>query len=203
MTVQNTIREQIQTVRRQKIIAAVDLFFRHKDFSGNRNGDVMKQDIRALSGINYYFEQENWVFRKRAQRNRAHFFAELLQTLNNTQITAEQKLEQLVLKYVELLFEKPDFAAYLIANISSVTKKTNLRLASAHDVLESRVIRKTKALYSGNPVPVIISLIAMLLLPLAMISFTENDPFLDFPAFEDLIEERKKFLPLWIRSASL
>lgn len=203
MIVHNTIRKQIQTARRHKIIAAVDLFFRHKDFSGNNNGDITKQDMSALSGINYYFEQENWVFRGRAQDNTTLFFAELLQTLNNTQITEEQKLEQIVLKYVALLFEKPDFAAYLITNISVVTKKTNLGLASAQDVLESRVIRKTNALYSCNPVPVIISLIAMLLLPLAMISFTENDPFLDFPAFEDLIEERKKLLPLWIRAAPL
>lgn len=114
MKVQSTIRGQIQTARRQKIMAAVDLFFIHKDFSGNKNKDVIKQSSSVLSGINYYFEQENWVFRERARSNRTLFFAELLQTLNNTHSTAEQKLEQLVLKYVELLFEKPDFAAYLI-----------------------------------------------------------------------------------------
>lgn len=69
----NTIRGQIQTARRQKIMAAVDLFFKHKDFSGNSNGDIINQDMSTLSGINYYFEQENWVFRERARSNMALF----------------------------------------------------------------------------------------------------------------------------------
>lgn len=203
MIAQNTIRGQIQMARRQKIIAAVHLFFRHKDFSGSEKEDFIKQNTTILSGINYYFEQENWVFRERARHNSALFFAEVLQTLNNTQATAEQKLEQFVLKYIELLFEKPDFAAYLITTISSVTNKADLRLSICRDGLESLLIRKMSALYSCNPVPLIISLIGMLLLPLVMIALPENDQFLDFHEFEDLIQERKKLLPLWIGSASL
>lgn len=199
----NTIRGQIQTARRQKIIAAVDLFFKHKDFSGNSNGDIIKQDMRTLSGINYYFEQENWVFRERARSNRTLFFAELLQTLNNTHSTAEQEMEQLVLKYVELLFEKPDFAAYLITNNFSGTNISDLALSGYQDRLESMVISKTIALYSFNPFPVIISLIGMLLLPLTIIIRPEEDQCSLANEFEELIEDRKKLLPLWIQSADL
>ena len=184
-------------------MAAVDLFFKHKDFSGNSNGDIIKQDMRTLSGINYYFEQENWVFRERARSNMALFFAELLQTLNNTHSTAEQKMEQLVLKYVELLFEKPDFAAYLITNNFSDTYKSDLALSGYQDRLESMVISKTIALYSFNPFPVIISLIGMLLLPLTIIIRPEEDQCSLANEFEELIEDRKKLLPLWIQSADL
>lgn len=203
MIAQNTIRGQIQMARRQKIIAAVHLFFRHKDFSGSEKEDFIKQYTTILSGINYYFEHENWVFRERARHNSALFFAEVLQTLNNTQATAEQKIEQFVLKYIELLFEKPDFAAYLITTISGVTNKADLRRSISRDGSQSLLIRKMSALYSCNPVPLIINLIGMLLLPLVMIALPENDQFLDFHEFEDLIQERKKLLPLWIGSASL
>lgn len=199
----NTIRGQIQTARRQKIMAAVDLFFKHKDFSGNSNGDIINQDMSTLSGINYYFEQENWVFRERARSNMALFFAELLQTLNNTHSTAEQKMEQLVLKYVELLFEKPDFAAYLITNNFSDTYKSDLALSGYQDRLESMVISKTIALYSFNPFPVMISLIGMLLLPLKIIIRPAEHQFSLANEFEELIEDRKKLLPLWIQSAGL
>lgn len=202
MIAQNTIRGQIQVIRRQKIITAVHLFFRYKDFSGNEKRDLIEQQTNVLSGINYYFEKENWVFRERARHNSTLFFAGVLQALNNSESTAEQTLEQLVVKYVELLFEKPDFAAYLITTTSSVTSKTDLRPSSSHNGLEFLVISKTRALYSCNPLPVIISLIGMLLLPLAMISLAENDPFLDFHEFEDLIQERKKLLPLWIGSVT-
>lgn len=199
----NTIRGQIQTARRQKIMAAVDLFFKHKDFSGNSNGDIINQDMSTLSGINYHFEQENWVFRERARSNRTLFFAELLQTLNNTHSTAEQKMEQLVLKYVELLFEKPDFAAYLITNNFSDTYKSDLALSGYQDRLESMVISKTIALYSFNPFPVIISLIGMLLLPLTIIISPAEHQFSQVSEFEELIEDRKKLLPLCIQSAGL
>ncbi|CAD0007221.1 MULTISPECIES: hypothetical protein [Flavobacterium] len=197
MITQTTIKGQIQMARRRKIIAAVHFFFRYKDFLGNKKENAIKQDTNVFSGMNYYFEQENWVFRERARHNSTLFFTEVLQTLNNAQSTTEQKLEQLVLKYVELLFEKPDFAAYLIAN------KTDLSLFCYQNRLEFMAIKKMITLYSFNPFPVVISLIGMLLLPLAMTISPEDNQFSQVNEFDELIEDRKKLLPLWIHFASL
>jgi hypothetical protein len=55
--------------KQHKIIGAVHLIFKHKDFKGRKAVDIIRQDITVLSGNNYYVEQENWVFRERARQN--------------------------------------------------------------------------------------------------------------------------------------
>lgn len=203
MIAARTIRKQIQMGKQQKIIDAVHLFFRHKDFKGSKETDSTKQKTAVLSGNNYYLEQENWVFRERARHNSIIFFDQLAPLLNNTYTASEQKMEYLILKYVELLFEKPDFASYLITDLMrSPNEKLSYHIRNQRKYQRDRFfVSKTGDLNFFKSFTVIINLIGMVLLPFVMIYSPENHEDSQFNEFENLIEQRKKLLPLWIKSA--
>lgn len=200
MIAARTIRKQIQMGKQQKIIAAVHLFFKHKDSKYSKETDNTKLDTTSLCGINYYLEQENWVFRERARQNSIAFF-DHLSVVFSTHSTREQKIECVVLTYVKLLFEKPDFAAYLITDLmSSPNEKLSHHLRNRYP-FNQLFACKTGDLKICSSFSVIISLIGMILLPLAMIYYPENNEVSQFNELENLIEQRKKLLPLWIKTA--
>lgn len=188
--------------KEKKIIMAANFFFRQKNFVLPKHWVNHRAEITDTSVINYYSQEKRTNINSLCTENTALFFVELALVLNDPLTSLEQKIESIVLQYVDLLFENPDFAMAILHELLSEENKNKTENARMQFVLNSLFMKQlyeSKKKKNFNPIPLLINLIGMLLLPLAIKNDNFNSDFnFNSNQLKDLIEQRKKLLPIWI-----
>lgn len=186
--------------REQKIIMAAGFFFRHKNFVSPKNLSTNRGEITDTAILNYYSQCRS--INELCTSNTALFFVELALKINDPLTSLEQKIETIVLQYIDLLFENPDFAMAVLHELLSENKSDKTKNARIQFVLNSLFMKQLFELKNKKiikPISLLMNLVGMVLLPLTI----KNDGFdydsnLNNTQLKNLIEEQKKFLPIWI-----
>ena len=194
------IRNQIENIKCQKIINAVHFFFKQDDVYTAKVWNISQENSTTISLINYYYGNKKLIFNEIIVYNTRIFFKKLGSVLNDRKTNTDQKIEFVVLQYVDLILHKPDFAVFIIYELLSDSVKEDIISLKQEFILNSYFMEQISELkkYKANSsilILTIVNLIRMMLLPLV---YNENSG-LQF--FKILIEERKKLLPLWISSS--
>lgn len=202
MKAEKTIRNHIEEIRQQKIIAASKFFFKQKTYVSHKVWDVRKENDGSALLTNYYFNNKQKVLQKVIVQNTIMLFNVLAPVLNSREKTVIQKIEFIVLAYIDLLLEKPDFAAFILNELLSDSSKIDViaikreYLLNSHFMLQILELKK-ESKNKFNPVQQILNLIGMILLPLASVKRFANSEITENRRYLVLLEERKKMLPLW------
>lgn len=202
MKAEKTIRNHIEEIRQQKIIAASRFFFKQKNYASHKVWDVRKENDGSSFLTNYYFNNKQKVLQKVIVQNTIMLFNVLAPVLNSREKTVIQKIEFIVLAYIDLLLEKPDFAAFILNELLSDSSKIDViaikreYLLNSHFMMQILELKK-ESKNKFNPVQQILNLIGMILLPLATVKRFANSEITENRRYLVLLEERKKMLPLW------
>lgn len=202
MKAEKTIRNHIEEIRQQKILAASKFFFKQKNYVSHKVWDVRKENDGSVLLTNYYFNNKQKVLQKVIVQNTIMLFNVLAPVLNSREKTVIQKIEFIVLAYIDLLLEKPDFAAFILNELLSDSSKIDViaikreYLLNSHFMLQILELKK-ESKNKFNPVQQILNLIGMILLPLASVRRFANSEITENRRYLVLLEERKKMLPLW------
>ena len=202
MKAEKTIRNHIEEIRQQKIIAASRFFFKQKNYASHKVWDVRKENDGSSFLTNYYFNNKQKVLQKVIVQNTIMLFNVLAPVLNSREKTVIQKIEFIVLAYIDLLLEKPDFAAFILNELLSDSSKIDViaikreYLLNSHFMMQILELKK-ESKNKFNPVQQILNLIGMILLPLASVRRFANSEITENRRYLVLLEERKKMLPLW------
>lgn len=205
MKAEKTIRNQIEETRQQKIIAAAKFFFTQKAYSTYRTWDVREYNDNNPSLVNYYFHNKERIFNKIIFQNVIVLFNTLNPVMDDMKKTAAEKIEFLVLEYINLLLEKPDFAIFLLNELLSESDKIDVimiikeKLFNSYFQTQLLELKKSR-LNNFNPVQLLLNLIGMILLPLASTELHSHFALIAERRLYEMIFERKKLLPLWISS---
>ncbi|STO18972.1 transcriptional repressor BetI [Flavobacterium hibernum] len=202
MKAEKTIRNHIEEIRQQKIIAASRFFFKQKNYASHKVWDVRKENDGSALLTNYYFNNKQKVLQKVIVQNTIMLFNVLAPVLNSREKTVIQKIEFIVLAYIDLLLEKPDFAAFILNELLSDSSKIDVIAIKREYLLNSYFMMqilelKKESKNKFNPVQQILNLIGMILLPLATVKRFANSEITENRRYLVLLEERKKMLPLW------
>lgn len=205
MKAEKNIRNHIEEVRQQKVIAAAKFFFKQKDYSTYKIWDVRPVDDSNLSVVNYYFHNKERIFNKLIYQNTIALFNILQPILSDREKTAIEKFEFIVLEYINLLLEKPDFAIFLLNELLSESTKIDVIVIKKEQLLNSYFLiqlleLKKSRLNNFNPVQMLLNLIGMILLPIVSTDFYSKSTVIINKQFTEMIDERKRLLPLWISS---
>jgi hypothetical protein len=202
MRTEKSIRGHIETVRKQKVIAAAKLFFKLKAYVSHEIRDIRKESSGKEWLVNYYFHSKQKVMEKVIVQNTLLLFNTLAPVLNDSEKTVIQKIEYIVLVYIDLLLEKPDYAIYILNELLSQSTKIDIiaikreYLLNSHFMMQVLELKK-KRNNNFNPIQMILNLIGMVLLPLASVDSYAKSASKENRQFTVLIEQRKKMLPLW------
>lgn len=203
--VAKTIRNHIEEVRQHKVIAAVQFFFKQKDYSTFKIWDFRQENDSNLSIVNYYFHDKERIFNKLICQNTIALFNTLQPVLSDREKTAVEKFEFIVLEYINLLLEKPDFAIFLLNELLSESNKIDVivikkeKLLNSYFLIQLLELKKSR-LNKFNPVQMLLNLIGMILLRIVSTDFYTKSTVIINKQFTEMIDERKKLLPLWISS---
>jgi len=190
----------------EKIKEAARKIFTRKGYSATRTRDIAEEAGINLALLNYYFRSKEKLFDIVMLENFGQFVSGIRTLFNDKNSSLEQKLENLVEFYINQLSANPDLPLFVLNEIRSDPKKLRARgftkdmLLKSHfmqQLVEELKRRKKPAL---NPLHLVMNLFSMTIFPFLAAPLVVEVGNLAEADFKKIMEERKKWIPIWIKT---
>ena len=190
----------------ERIKAAARKVFHQKGYAGTRTRDIAEEAGINHAMVNYYFRSKEKLFQIVMMETMTLFFKGVSTILNNENTSLEEKIEQVVANYIDLLLEEPELPTFMFnevrTNPEPFVANTPILQALEHSVLARQY---AKAVAQGritepNLIHTVLNVISLVIFPfIAQPIFTALSRT-DKEAYKALMLERKKLIPQWIKA---
>jgi AcrR family transcriptional regulator len=189
----------------EKIKQAAQKLFMQKGYAGTRTRDIAEEAGINLALLNYYFRSKEKLFHQIMLENLQQFFGVILTIFKDEHTDLITKLEQLTEVYVTKLIDNPEMPMFILSEIrndpetfiSHIAQKQVLHQTSLYHQMQEMVGNsKMKGI---DPLHLMVNFLGMLVFPFLARPLLTKLTAMEDAAFNQLMEERKKLIPLWIQ----
>ena len=190
----------------ERIKAAARKVFHQKGYAGTRTRDIAEEAGINHAMVNYYFRSKEKLFGIVMLETMTFFFKGVSAILNNENTSLEEKIEQVVANYIDLLLEEPELPTFMFNEVRTNPEPfvANTPILQA---LENSVLARqyAEAVAQGritepNLIHTVLNVISLVIFPfIAQPIFTALSRT-DKEAYKTLMLERKKLIPQWIKA---
>jgi len=190
----------------ERIKAAARKVFHQKGYAGTRTRDIAEEAGINHAMVNYYFRSKEKLFGIVMLETMTFFFKGVSTILNNENTSLEEKIEQVVANYIDLLLEEPELPTFMFnevrTNPEPFVANTPILQALEHSVL---ALQYAEAVAQGritepNLIHTVLNVISLVIFPfIAQPIFTALSRT-NKEAYKALMLERKKLIPQWIKA---
>jgi AcrR family transcriptional regulator len=188
----------------QSIKEAAKFVFLKKGFSATKTRDIAEQAGENLALINYYFRSKQNLFKIVMTEIFHEFLESIIPVFNNPDTTIKQKIEAIVDNNLTLFIQQPDIPLFILTEMSDNSGCfTELNGQKMELMLESVFHHQLVSEYGDkgiNPEHVILNIVGMTLYPFLGKAMMNGMKGIDDSCFNDLMEERRKLIPIWTMS---
>jgi AcrR family transcriptional regulator len=194
----------------EKIKISAKKLFTHKGYAATRTRDIAKEAGINLSLLNYYFRSKKKLFDLVMKENVHLFLGAIIENINANPRSFEDQLEFIVSHYIDLLLENPDLPFFVLNLLQSgkltfddkddplLKNITQMRSSFLKDIRDAMEKRRVKNMH---PLHIIANLMGMVIFPfIASSLLMARSGNISRKEFEQLMMERKKLIPEWIKS---
>jgi len=189
----------------EKIKEAARKVFTQKGYAATRTRDIAEEAGYNLALINYYFRSKEKLFDIICLENIQLFIPSVLGILNDPATTLQEKIEILVSNYIDMLMKNPELPLFILSEIHKdpmtlINKvwSNNIRHENAYIIKQWQEFMASGKGPSVNPVHIFINALSMMIFPFVAGPLLRNRTGMGKEAFNKLMEERKKLIPVWI-----
>jgi AcrR family transcriptional regulator len=187
----------------ERIKTAARLVFMEKGYAATRTRDIADASGQNLALINYYFRSKENLFDIIMVENMQLFLHSVADILNDKNTTLQQKLTVLINHYINMLIKNPQMPLFILNEINTNPQKLVEKIGlsmSAKDfyITEQWQEAVAKNKITINPVHVVMNIMGMTVFPFMSGPLMRNRTGMNMQQFNQLMEERKKLIPLWI-----
>jgi len=185
----------------EKIIAAARVVFTQKGYSATRTRDIAAEAGLNLALLNYYFRSKEKLFGIIMEEKILQFFGFIIPLINDAGTTLQQKVEQIVSEYTDLLSANADLPFFILSEIKN-NPEFFMKITGKGDFLSKSVlIRQIREKAPGrNPFHYLINLLGMCIFPFIMNPVLQKMGAVNEKMFTKMMKERKAFIPGWIKT---
>jgi AcrR family transcriptional regulator len=195
----NMKKEELNLSTEEKFKDAARIVFTKKGFAATKTRDIAEEAGLNLALLNYYFRSKEKLFEIVMTENLQRLFSSLAPTLNNEELALEEKISVIANNYIDMLFANPDLPLFVLSEIRTRPERFNKIVQLDTYVLKSHFIKQLAAKKPGvNPVQFLISFIGMLVFPFISKPVFQTSGAFDETVFNQLIEQRKTLIPIWM-----
>lgn len=190
----------------ERIKVAARKVFHQKGYAGTRTRDIAEEAGINHAMVNYYFRSKEKLFGIVMLETMTFFFKGVSTILNNENTSLEEKIEQIVANYIDLLLEEPELPTFMFNEVRTNPEPfvANTPILQA---LENSVLARqyAEAVAQGritepNLIHTVLNVISLVIFPfIAQPIFTALSRT-DKEAYKTLMLERKKLIPQWIKA---
>ncbi|MCB0515525.1 MAG: TetR/AcrR family transcriptional regulator [Chitinophagales bacterium] len=180
--------------------------FQEKGFSATKTRDIAQTAGINLALVNYYFRSKKQLYDVIMLETIEHFMAGMLQILNDTSTSIHEKLENFVSSYINLLRQNPEIPLFMLNEFSQHPQEISAKVPFFKEIKQSVFLQQFEAEVAKGNFKAINSLHFMLnvasltIFPFIAKPIVQNVLQVPAPDFDELMQERKKYIPLWIKN---
>lgn len=198
--------ETTDTSTEDRIKAAARKVFHQKGFAATRTRDIAEEAGINLALLNYYFRSKQKLFDLVMVETLQSFFASVAESLNDTSLSFDQKIETFVERYLSLLIEQPQIPLFVLgearhepdAFIEKVGFKEKLMGSSFIEEFQQKMFRGEIAMM--HPLQFLVNIMALVVFPFVASPFLKSAGKFNEEEFNFLMEQRKALIPKWIKA---
>ena len=189
----------------QKIKKAARVVFHDKGFAGARTRDIAEAANINLALLNYYFRSKEKLFQIIMVETLAEFNQAMGEVFNDESTTLEKKIQLVSEKYIDIIIAEPEIPIFIMTEIRSHGAEI-LEKLPANTILQSSFIKqyrqavKDKTISEQNPLHFLMNLTGLITFPFINSPILKKVGNLSDSQFNNLMKERKKKIPIWIKA---
>ncbi len=190
----------------EKIKEAARIVFYRKGYAYTRTRDIAEESGINLALINYYFRSKARLFEIIILETLSSFIESILEILIDEQTSIETKIQIIVSSYIDLIIKEPEIPTFIVSELRNNPNELLAKLPLRHKTARSVFSKQYKeAVDSGiikepNPLHFLMNLIGMIVFPFIAKPLLMKANNLNISDFNQLMQERKKRIPIWIKA---
>ncbi|GAA4836772.1 TetR/AcrR family transcriptional regulator [Algivirga pacifica] len=189
-----------------KIKQAATKIFQSKGYAATKTRDIAEEAGINLALVNYYFRSKKKLFEEVMLESLQGLASAVITIFKDESTTLDKKVTDFVHLYIDMLSENENLATFLLNSVREnpefFIKKTHLlsELKSSSFIIQYQEAVKAKEIPPLNPTHFILNLIGLTVFPFISKPMVQVTMGTSDQAFQDMVEERKRLVPLWIKS---
>jgi len=189
----------------ERIKEAARKVFTEKGYAATRTRDIAEASGINLALLNYYFRSKEKLFEIIMKENIQLFVQGVKEILNHEESSLRQKMEQLVVYYIDMLLKHPHVPMFVISEMRQDPNKF-VQDTGFKDIMRGSVfLQQLMALQAAkkqqiNPIHFMINLLSLTVFPFMAYPMMQQLFEMDPEGFKTMMEERKQLIPIWIDS---
>lgn len=199
--------KQIDTSTEEKIKEAAKKLFTQKGFEAVKTRDIAAEAGINLALLNYYFRSKQKLFDVVMMENMQQFIKGVASILLDEKASIDVKLEALVAHYIDILCATPDLALFIFNHIRLAAKDKNGGMQVPSEIIAAReMIQKqlNAAMDAGlivriDPTHLMANMMGLIIFPFIASPILKSKRGLSDKKFIELMQERKKLIPIWLK----
>ena len=197
---------ETDTSTEEKIKNAARLVFHKKGFAATRTRDIAEEAGINLALLNYYFRSKEKLFDIVMFETMQHFFKSIGEVFNNDKTTLDTKIEIIAASYIDLLTANPNIPLFLMSELKMQPDELVKKMGMKEIIMNSSFLKqfqqgvKDGKIVSIHPLHFMMNLMSMTIFPFVASPMIKGMGDLSQKQFEELMEQRKLFIPKWIKA---
>lgn len=189
----------------ERIKEAARKVFHQKGYAATRTRDIAEEAGMNLALLNYYFRSKEKLFHIIMSETLQEFFGSLVLVFNHPNTNLEQKIDELVARYVEQLLREPQIPLFIMSELRNNPDKlaqmfhVKLRLWETVFARQLKETMEAKGRGPTDPIHVFLNLVSMTVFPFiaspVLMEVGEMNP----EQFRQLMIQRAQKIPGWIK----
>jgi AcrR family transcriptional regulator len=198
--------EAVDASTEEKIKNAARTVFQKKGFAATRTRDIAEEAGLNLALLNYYFRSKEKLFEIVMLETVSGFLQGVARIFDNENTTFEEKIELAAVNYINLGIEFPDVPLFVLNEVRNRPKDLLEKLPIKRMITNSVVVRQFQEKVAAgeikepNLLHFIMNLIGITLFPFMGQPILMSIGELNDAQFYQLMQERKKLIPVWIKA---
>ncbi|WPO78379.1 TetR/AcrR family transcriptional regulator [Flavobacterium sp. KACC 22761] len=194
------------TTTEEKIKTAAKTVFYKKGFTATRTRDIAEEAGLNLALLNYYFRSKAKLFEIIMAETFAGFVGSMKVILNDEKTSLEQKVVIIVERYIDFISAEPEIPTFILTEIRNNPEGLLKKMPIREIVNESVFIKqfqealKNKEISEPNPLHFLMNILGLVVFPFIAKPIIMGSRNLETADFSNLMQERKKKIPIWIKA---
>ncbi|TND09105.1 MAG: transcriptional regulator [Bacteroidetes bacterium] len=189
-----------------KIKEAARKLFTQKGYAAVKTREIAAEAGINLALLNYYFRSKEKLFEIIMMESMQQFMQSISILFLDEKLSVHRKIELLVESYITMLLENPNLPLFILNEIGSNPKKLGEHMDNPTKAMREKFIGQLKSNAGGNKKQqlhyfhIMANMIGLTIFPFAAAPIMQQLMGIDKKEFAVLMTERKKLIPLWMKS---
>ncbi len=192
------------TTTEEKIKQAARELFQEKGYSATKTRDIAERSGINLALLNYYFRSKSKLFEIIMMETLQEFLQSMISHINNPETSLRDKIEKITGNYIELLSRQPNLPVFVLGELRNHPEHL-VNASGMKKVLNDSMFIKQlaqhfeeKGIQSFSPIQIIMNIMGLTVFPFIASPIFKSGMGVSGPQFEQLIQQRKALIPMWI-----